>query len=291
VESVKNPVDASADAYTRRARARRRLLSDKFQIAIVVAVAVVLLVTVFADFFAPYDYRNLVGAPLQKPSREFLLGTDEIGRDVLSRIINGSRVSVSVGFFATVVAAAIGIPLGLAAGYFGGWTDAAAMRVTDSLLAFPPIVLAMAIVAVLGSSLGNLILAIGLVQVPRFSRLLRALTLSISQMDYVKAARVLGAGDGYILRRAILPNAMRVTLVQLSLTFATAVITEAALSFLGLGAQPPTPSWGLMLDIGRQLSMLNITYPLAAGTAIFGTVLVFTLFGDVLSDVLDPHEG
>jgi peptide/nickel transport system permease protein len=200
-------------------------------------------------------------------------------------------VSVSVGFFSTLVAAALGVPMGLVAGYFGGWWDAAIMRLTDSLLAFPAIVLAMAIVSVMGSSLRTLIIAIGLVQVPRFSRLLRALTLSISQMDYVKAARVLGAGDVYILRRAILPNALRVTLVQLSLTFATAVITEAALSFLGLGAQPPTPSWGLMLDLGRQLSSMNIAYPLAAGTAIFATVLLFTLLGDVLSDVLDPHEG
>lgn len=291
MESIKERLEASPEAYSRRARAKRRLLADRFHLSVVAAVALVLLVTIFADLFAPHDYRDLVGIPLQKPSREFLLGTDEIGRDVLSRLIYGARVSVSVGFFATLLAAAIGVPMGLVAGYFGGWSDAVMMRITDSLLAFPPIVLAMAIVAVMGSSLRNLIIAIGLVQVPRFSRLLRALTLSISQMDYLKAARVLGAGDAYILRRAILPNALRVTLVQLSLTFATAVITEAALSFLGLGAQPPTPSWGLMLDIGRQLSMLNITYPLAAGLAIFVTVLLFTLLGDVLSDVLDPHES
>lgn len=281
----------TADADTRRARAVRRLLADRLHLTVVVAVVLLLLMTLFAGLFAPHGYEEIISAPLQQPSGEHLLGTDEIGRDVLSRIIHGSRVSISVGFFATLVAAALGVPMGLVAGYFGGRLDAALMRLTDSLLAFPPIVLAMAIVAVLGSSLRNLILAIGLVQVPRFSRLLRALTLSISRMDYVKAARVLGAGEFYILRRAVLPNAMRITFVQLSLTFATAVITEAALSFLGLGAQPPTPSWGLMLDTGRQLASMNIIYPLSAGTAIFATVLLFTLLGDVLSDVLDPKES
>lgn len=281
----------AARRYSRRSRALRKLRRDKLHMLVLVSIGLLLIVALFADVIAPHDPRAFVGVPLEGPSRQLLLGADEIGRDVFSRIIHGSRVSLYVGFFATMIAVVVGMPMGLASGYYGGWFDTLMMRITDGLLAFPPIILAMATVAVLGPSLRNTIIAIGVVQIPRFSRLLRAMALSIKEQEYVSAARVLGAGNAYIIARSVAPNSLRVVLVQFSLTFATAVITEAALSFLGLGAQPPLPSWGLMLNIGRQVMSANAIYPLAAGIAIFITVLLFTLLGDALSDILDPYRS
>jgi peptide/nickel transport system permease protein len=205
-------------------------------------------------------------------------------------VIFGSRISLYVGFGATAIAVAFGVPLGIASGYFGKLVDTVTMRVTDGLLAFPPIILAMATVAVLGPNLRNTIIAIGVVQIPRFARLVRGVTLSLRSSEFVVAARALGGSHLYIMARSLLPNLVSITTVQFTLTFATAVLTEAALSFLGLGVQPPAPSWGRMLGTGKTLLSLNPWIAVGAGSAIFLTVLIFTLLGDTLSDLLNPYR-
>ncbi|MGD2101007.1 MAG: ABC transporter permease [Acidimicrobiia bacterium] len=248
-------------------------------------------VALFADLVAPFPAQEFVGPPSSKPSAEFWLGTDEVGRDVLSRVIFGTRTTLYVGIGATAVAAIVGIPMGLVSGFFGGRIDGVLMRITDALFAFPPIILAMSMVAALGPSLNNAVLAVGVVQVPRFARLIRGITLSVKEEEFVLAAESAGAGSIYMMRRAIFPNVSSVILVQLTLTFATAVLTEAALSFLGMGAQPPEPSWGLLLNAGKVLMSANPGMALGAGGAIFLTVLLFTVLGDALTDILDPRRG
>jgi peptide/nickel transport system permease protein len=274
---------------SRWARPLGRLRRNVLSLAVVAALAGVVGVAGAADYLVPYRPLAVVAAPVQRPSRAHWLGTDEIGRDVLSRLLVGTRITLVAGLVATMIAVAVGVPMGLVSGYYGRGLDAAMMRITDGLLAFPPIILAMAMVAVLGASLTNTMIAIGIVQVPRFSRLVRAVTLATKQLDYVQAARAIGAGDTHILRRVIFPNVASMVAVQFSLAFATAVLTEAGLSFLGLGAQPPSPAWGLMLDLGRKLLSKNPYYALSAGAAVFLVVLLFTLLGDTLRDLLDPR--
>jgi peptide/nickel transport system permease protein len=256
----------------------------------IAALAGVVAIALAAEFVAPYDAFAVVAPPVQPPSLAHWLGTDEIGRDVFSRLVVGTRITLLAGAVATSIALAIGVPMGLVSGYYGRGLDAVMMRITDGLLAFPPIILAMAMVAVLGASLTNTMIAIGVVQTPRFSRLVRGVTMASKQLDYVQAARALGADDLHIIRRTILPNVASIVSVQFSLAFAAAVLTEAGLSFLGLGAQPPSPSWGLMLDLGRKLLSKNPFYALSAGAAVFLVVLVFTLLGDTLRDFLDPFQ-
>lgn len=282
--------EASRTSLTRWGRARVRVRRNKLHLLTLVLVACLFGIAVFADLLAPYGPREIVSPPLMAPGGAHLLGTDEIGRDIASRLIYGARVSLWVGLLATAIAAIIGVPMGLASGYFGRATDAVTMRLTDGMLAFPPIILALAIVAVLGPNLNNTILAIGVVQIPRFARLIRGEALSLREEEFIAAARSLGASHLRILSRELAPNTFSIILVQFSLTFATAVLTEAALSFLGLGAQPPTPSWGLMLNTGRQMMSMSITYPLFAAIAIFVTVLIFTLLGDTLTDILEPSR-
>lgn len=250
---------------------------------------VLVVVALFADLIAPYGVDDFAGIPAAKPSTEFWLGTDEVGRDVLSRVIFGTRTTLYVGLGSTVIAAIVGIPMGLVSGYFGGRVDGVIMRVTDALFAFPPIILAMSMVAALGPSLNNAIIAVGVVQIPRFARLLRGMALTVKEEEFVSAAESIGAGDTYIIRRAILPNVMSVITVQLTLTFATAVLTEAGLSFLGMGAQPPEPSWGLLLNAGKVLMSANPGMALGAGGAIFVAVLLFTVLGDALDARLNQR--
>lgn len=283
-------IAAGTVPMSRWARPLSRLRGNVLSLGVVIALAGVVGIAVAAELIAPYGPFEVVAAPVQRPSRAHWLGTDEIGRDVLSRLVVGTRITLIAGLVATSIAMVIGVPMGLVSGYYGRALDTAMMRITDGLLAFPPIILAMAMVAVLGASLTNTMIAIGVVQIPRFSRLVRAVTLAIKQLEYVQAARALGAGDSQILRRAIFPNVASMVFVQFSLAFATAVLTEAGLSFLGLGAQPPSPSWGLMLDLGRKLLSKNPFYALSAGAAVFLVVLVFTLLGDTLRDFLDPFQ-
>ena len=277
----------SAKSWGRRLRA---IVRNRLHLATILSTIGLVAVAVFADAIAPYGATEVVGFPIELPSSEFWLGTDEIGRDVFSRVVFGARISLLVGFGATGLAVLLGVPLGIASGYFGRRVDTVTMRVTDGLLAFPPIILAMAMVAALGPNLRNTVIAIGVVQIPRFTRLIRGVTLSLRTSEFVLAARALGGSHSYIMARSLLPNLVSITMVQFTLTFATAVLTEAALSFLGLGTQPPAPSWGRMLETGKTLMSLNPWIAVGAGSAIFVTVLVFTLLGDTLSDVLNPYR-
>lgn len=273
-----------------RRRRWRRFLRDRVTVLGVVLFGTLLVLTGLAPAIAPFPYDRFAGAPLQPPGRPFLLGTDEVGRDLWSRMLYAGRISLGVGLGATTVAAAIGLPLGLIGGYFGGRFDSIIMRAMDGLLAFPALLLALTAVAVLGASVRNIIIAIGLVSVPIFARLVRASALVYKQRDFVEAARAMGASDGRIVLLTILPNCLPPLTVQFSLTFAVAVLTEAGLSFLGLGVRPPAPSWGMMLNTGRNVMALAPLYPVVAGAAVFLTVLSLNLIGDGLRDAFDPHQ-
>jgi ABC-type dipeptide/oligopeptide/nickel transport system permease subunit len=243
-----------------------------------------------APVIAPYPYERFVGPPLQPPGAKFLLGTDEIGRDILSRMLYGGRTSLTVGVSAALVALATGLPLGLISGYYGGAYETVIMRLMDGLLAFPGLMLALAAIAVLGPNLRNTIIAIAIVSVPVFSRLTRASVLVFKEREFVQAVRGMGAGDPRILFRTILPSAVPPLTVQFSLTFANAVLAEAGLSFLGLGVQPPLPSWGMMLNTGKNVMAVSPQYPVVAGAAVFLVVLSLNLVGDGLRDALDPFQ-
>ena len=255
-----------------------------------VLVLVVLLAAVVASVAAPYsptqqDIRNL----LRPPSVTHPLGTDELGRDTLTRVMYGARASLEVGIIAVGISLVIGSALGLVAGYLRGVTDATLMRVMDGLLALPTLVLALAITAMLGPSLNNAMLAIGITGVPIFARLVRGQVLSVRELDFVQAARSLGAGHVRMIRRHILPNVLSPIVVQASLAMPTAILAEAGLSFLGLGVQPPTPSWGAMLNTAKGYLQQDAWLAVAPGTAIFITVLGFNFLGDAVRDALDPR--
>ncbi len=273
-----------------RRRRLRRFLRDRVTLLGVVLFATLLILTGLAPLIAPFPYDRFAGPPLQPPAKPFLLGTDEVGRDLFSRILYAGRISLGVGLGATSLAAGIGLPLGLIGGYFGGRFDSVIMRAMDGLLAFPALLLALTAVAVLGPSVRNIIIAIGLVSVPIFARLVRASVLVFRQRDFVEAARAMGASDLRIVLLTILPNCLPPLTVQFTLTFATAVLTEAGLSFLGLGVRPPAPSWGMMLNTGRTVMALAPIYPVVAGAAVFITVLSLNLIGDGLRDAFDPHQ-
>lgn len=224
------------------------------------------------------------------PSLAHLLGTDEIGRDILARMIWGARASLMAGVISVVIAVALGLPFGLIAGYFGGWIDQIISRITDAMLAMPFLILAIALAAFLGPSLTNAMIAIGLSAMPIFIRLTRGQVLSVKTEDYVEGARAIGVNDFAIILRYILPNVFAPVLVQATLTIATAIILEAALSFLGLGQQPPAPSWGSMLNVAKNFLTQAPWMAWWPGAAIFLVVLGFNLLGDGLRDALDPRE-
>ncbi len=254
-----------------------------------VVVLLVVLVALLAGVLAPFDPNAHITRPLQRPSSGHLMGTDEFGRDVLSRIIYGSRISLYVGVIATNIALAGGSTLGLLSGYRGGWFDNLSMRLMDIVFAFPPIVLAIAITGLLGPSLTNAMIAIGIVYLPVFARVARGPTLSVKEHDFVLAARAMGAGDLRIMRLHVLPNVAAPIIVQTTLSLSTAILSEAALSFLGLGTQPPDPSWGTMLGTGRKFMEVAPWVAFYPGVAIMLAVLGFNLAGDGLRDVLDPE--
>jgi peptide/nickel transport system permease protein len=247
------------------------------------------LVALLAPLLAPHDplAQDLYNR-LQPPSLEHPMGTDDFGRDILSRIIFGARISLRIGLVAITAALAVGTVLGLWAGYWGGAIDTVIMRLMDLLLAFPSILLAIAVVAVTGPGIDNAIMAVSVVLIPQFARLVRSSVLSVREMAYVEAARALGAGQARILFVSVLPNCMAPIIVQTTLSLGTAILDAAGLSFLGLGAQPPMPEWGAMLAEGRELLLEApwvMTFP---GLAIFAVVLALNLFGDGLRDALDP---
>lgn len=258
-------------------------------------VFLVLLAAAIGPGLLPYDAEKV--EPLKRlraPSFEHLLGTDQFGRDVLARVVIGARISLLVGFAGTLLALSLGLILGAMTGYFGGWLDEGAMRVMDVLMAFPYIVLAIALAWVIGPSIPTLILVIGVIRLPQFARITRASVLTVREREYVVAAFSLGQQPGWILVRHILPNAIAPVIVYATLATATAINTEAALSFLGVGIQPPTASWGTMLSDGRRFifdAPWIATFP---GLAISITILGLNLLGDGLRDAMDPtmrHQG
>lgn len=253
-------------------------------------VAIVLLCAVFANFVAPYSPYDLdVSSMLQGPSAAHWLGTDEVGRDELSRAIFAARISIEVALVAVGVGLLGGTVIGIIAAYFGGWIDLTLMRLMELLFSFPAILLAVILMASLGTSILNAMVAIGIIFIPGFSRLARAATNDVLRQQYIDAARVIGMSDGRILTREILPNVVTPLLVEAAVAFAYAVLLESALSFLGLGAQPPEPSWGNMLSTGRGFMAQAPWLGIVPGMAMFFCVLGFNLVGDGLRDVFDPH--
>jgi peptide/nickel transport system permease protein len=247
-------------------------------------------VALIGPFIAPYSpTRQSLINQLQPPSATYWLGTDELGRDILSRLLVGAQLSLTVSLAATLIATIAGTVLGAVGAFYGKWIEVAIMRVMDVLLALPGILLALAIIAALGSGLINVVLAIGIQSIPAFARLAHGSTLSAKQQDYVLAARASGVGDARIVFRHILPNISAPIIVQFSLRIATAVLTAAGLSFLGLGAQPPTPEWGAMLTNARTYMLTAPHTILAPGITILLTVLGLNLLGDGIRDVLDPR--
>lgn len=267
----------------------RRFFRDWAAVSGLTLMLVLAASTLLAPWILPYGFAEVVAFPFEPPSASHWLGTDEIGRDIFTRIVYGARVSLSVGFVSTAIAVLGGIPLGLISGYLGGVVDTVIMRLMDMMFAFPAIILALAIIAVLGPSLVNAMIAIGVMQIPLFARLVRADTLTLKNQDFVQAAVANGSSTVRILAYHVLPNTLSAVMVQFTLTFASAVLIEAALSFLGLGVAPPTPSWGAMLDTGRKLITISPLYSVASGAAIFVTVLALNLIGDALRDALDPR--
>jgi len=247
------------------------------------------IVAVAAPYIAPYDPIEMHTADrLSAPSSSYPLGSDQFGRDILSRLVYGSRISLRVGFLSTAMALSLGLVLGLTAGYIGGWADTIISRMLDIMFAFPFMLLAVSIMAVLGPSEVNVIITIGVVYAPIFARICRGSTLSAREYEYIQAARLVGASDFRIVLRHIMPNIMAPIIVQATLSLATAIIAEAALSFLGVGTPPPAPSWGEMVSRGREFMELSPWGAIFPAVAIFATVLSFNLLGDGLRDALDP---
>lgn len=248
-----------------------------------------IVLAILAPMIAPYSFKeqNLVNR-FQAPSSEHWFGTDDFGRDIFSRIVYGARISLWVGFFSVLGSVVFGTFLGIVAGYYGRWIDAIISRTFDIMLAFPSILLAIAVVAILGPSLQNALIAIAVINIPNFGRLVRSKVLSVKQEEYIMAARAVGMKDSRILFRHILPNSISPVIVQATLAIATAIIEAAALGFLGMGAQAPTPEWGKMLADSKNYIMQAPWTLFFPGIAIMLTVLGFNLMGDGLRDALDP---
>jgi len=273
------------------ARAWRRLKQRRSAMVALGIICVLILVATIAPLIAPYDPAQQSWTAVRKPpSWSHWFGTDESGRDLLSRVIFGARASLLAGVVSVTIALTAGVPVGLLAGYRGGWIDALVSRITDAMLACPNLILAIALAAFLGPSLTNAMIAIGITATPVFVRLTRGQVLAVKVEDYVEAARAVGNPASRIAFRHILPNIMPALLVQATLAIAAAIIAEASLSFLGLGQQPPAPSWGSMLNTAQRFLTNAPWMAVWPGLAIFLSVLSFNLLGDGLRDALDPKE-
>lgn len=291
VPKVNDRVEVEVEKVAGPGREAWRSFS-KNKVAVVGAGIVVffILLAVFGPWIAKEGINDQVLADrLLPPSSEYWLGTDDLGRDILSRIIHGSRISLSVGFFSVIGSIVIGSILGIVAGYYGRWVDMVISRVFDIMLAFPSILLAIAIVSVLGPSLRNALIAIAIINVPNFGRLIRSKVLSIKEDEYIMAAKAIGMKDIRILYSHILPNSMAPVIVQGTLAIATAILETAALGFLGLGAQAPQPEWGTILADSKNYMQSAPWTMIFPGLAIMFTVLGFNLMGDGLRDALDPR--
>ncbi len=267
------------------------LLRNKLAVAGMIVLLLVVVTALFADVFIRYPINQQnVPARFSPPSAAHWFGTDDLGRDIFSRVVMGARVSLQVAAVAVGMSLSVGTVLGLVAGYRGGWIDATLMRAVDVLFAFPAVLLAIALVAVFGPSLRNTTLAIGIVFVPIFARVVRGAVLSVREELYVRAARSLGASDARIIRTHVLPNVAAPIIVQTSLSFAFAILIEAALSYVGAGVQRPTPAWGLMLSDAQRFIAQGWWLSVFPGLAIFISVMSFNLVGDGLRDALDPKQ-
>ena len=273
-------------------RAWSRLQQRRGAMVALVVLAILVFLAILAPLVSPHDPIRQGWANVRKPpSAIFWFGTDEVGRDLFSRIVFGARASLSAGVISVSIALLLGVPIGLLAGYRGGWIDSVISRFTDAMLACPFLILAIALAAFLGPSLSNAMIAIGVTAMPIFIRLTRGQVIGVKVEDYVEAARSVGNTPMQIAFRHILPNVAPQLLVQATLTVATAIIAEAALSFLGLGQQPPAPSWGSMLNTAQRFLSSAPWMAVFPGLAIFVTVLSFNLLGDGLRDALDPRTG
>ena len=268
----------------------RKVRRVRFATFGMVVLTIVIFCALFADLIAPFDPMKLnLDLTLEPPSLQHPLGMDDLGRDILSRVIYGARVSLLAGVVSVAIAFLYGVSLGVVSGYWGRAIDNLLMRLMDSLLSFPAIVLALAIAGVLGAGLTNALIAIAIVYTPIFARLARGQTLAVRGLDFVEAARVLGARDLRIMLRHVIPNIMAPLIIQTSLSVAFAILAEASLSFLGFGVKPPEPSWGSMVSLGRGYLQQAPWIVFGPGVAIFVTVMGFNFVGDALRDALDPR--
>ncbi|HWQ30162.1 MAG TPA: ABC transporter permease [Negativicutes bacterium] len=267
-----------------------RLRENKAAMAGLAIIVIFIILAVFAPAFAPYDpYEQLWEAKLTAPSAEHLAGTDELGRDILSRLIYGARISLSIGFMIEIIAMLIGLTLGCIAGYYGGIWDSIIMRLTDIVFAFPSLIFAIAIMFALGPGLINVFLALSLISWAGTARLIRGQVLQIKKLEYVEACRAIGEKDIWIIMKHIIPNCLPTIIVIITLGIPDAIMSEASLSFLGLGAQPPMASWGSMIYTARSYIMQAPTYSVFPGICIMLLVLAFNILGDRLRDALDPR--
>ena len=273
-------------------RSIRSLIKNRFAASAVIVLAIVFLVGVFAPLLATYSPTDTAPKDrLLAPGSLHYFGTDELGRDIFSRILYGTRVSVGIALVAILLSALVGTFIGSFSGFIGRWIDQVIMRITDVLLAFPTLVLALALSAALGASIVNAALAIAVVKLPIYMRLARTQALSISQSLYVKSAKTFGVSSGWVVRKHVVPNLLTPIVVQITLDIGDAILLIATLGFLGLGAQPPTAEWGAMISTGWNYLIDQWWYPTFTGAAIFITVMAFNIVGDGVRDLLDPKSG
>ena len=268
----------------------KRLKKNKGAVISLFIIIIVILVAVFAPLLAPYSYDHQdFSQPFAPSSREHLLGTDKLGRDLLSRIIYGSRQSLQMGLLAVAIASTLGIIIGSIAGYYGAWTDTIIMRILDIYQSIPMFLLCVTLAAALGPSLQNAILAIGISAIPGPARLMRASILTVREKEYVEAARAINESNGTIIRKYIVPNAIAPLIVSITMSIGNMILAGAGLSFIGLGSQPPIPEWGALISEGRNYMREHFTLTMYPGICVIITVLSFNLLGDGLRDALDPR--
>ncbi|MEO4055418.1 nickel transporter permease [Solibacillus sp. CAU 1738] len=283
------PIKRSSPRFESFKTFSKRLMKNKAAVIGGIVILFIILVGIFGPFLLKTDpnAQNILNK-LQPPSKEHWFGTDNFGRDIFTRVIYGTKLTLKVGFLSVFLGGIVGVTLGVVSGYYGGVIDTIIMRIMDVLLAFPGILLALAIVSVLGGSLTNVIIAVGIFSVPAFARIVRGSTLQVKKLEYIDAVRALGAKDTRIIFRHILPNILSPIIVQATMRIATAILTASGLAFLGLGAQPPAAEWGAMLSDGRSYMHNAGHMVMFPGMMIVIVVLAFNIFGDGLRDALDP---
>lgn len=292
-EAIKNTesetVDKRGNGLRKFKEVFYRMKKNKLAMFGLFIIILLIITAVFADYIAPYDFStNDLENQFSKPSKEHIFGTDEFGRDIFSRIVYGSRISLQVGFISVGIALVLGVSLGAIAGFYGGKVDIALMRFIDILQALPDILLAIAIMAVLGPGLANLMIAVGIASIPGYARIVRSSVLSIKNNEYIEAAKSNGSSDFRIVMKHIIPNCLAPIIVQATLGVAYAIINAAGLSFIGLGLEPPTPEWGAMLSGGRAYIRDYPHMTMFPGLAIVITIFALNVLGDGLRDALDP---